>query len=184
MNTPSRQQLARSGERRVKSLMVRTLEKFESLYPAIQRTREAGIFKGDIKTMFNDVIRAHRDELNDYEIDYRPMRVTNDDRLALTRTFMSTVQRVEFDFTTEQGSPTVKVYAHADNLDILRAIRSEFNAGVIYASDTSVVLEIVGLQDCVKCVLPIMDSYGLHTSVQKSYQSWRRAVVRDYRSKA
>jgi len=183
MNTPSRQQLTRSGERRIKSLMVRTLEKFESLYPNTQRTREAGIFKGDIKTMFNDVIRAHRDELNDYEIDYRPLRVTNDDRLAITRTFMSTVQRVEFSFTDMQCTPSVKIYANADNLDILRAIRSEFDAGVIYASDGSVVLEIVGLDDCVNCVLTIMDSYRLHNAVQKEYQAWRQEVVKGYRSK-
>lgn len=179
MNTPSREQLAKSNERRVKTLMVRTLTKFEDLYPHEQRSREAGVFKGEIKTMFNDVIRASRDELNDYEIDYRPLRVTNEDRLALTRTFLATVQKVEFGY---HEKPFIKIYAHPDHLDVLRAIRSEFNAGVIYVSDGGIVLEIVGTEDCVKCVLPIMDRYALHSKVQTDYQSWRQEVVKKYRS--
>jgi hypothetical protein len=181
MNNPSKQQLSRNGERRIKSLMVRILNKFETSYPNIQHVRDAAVFKGDVKTMCNDVIRAYRDELNDYKIDYRPLRVTNEDRLAMTRTFLDTVQRVTFGFTSETNKPFVKIYASKDNLDVLRGVRSEFSVGVIYTEDSSVILAIVGLEDCVNCVLPIMDRYNLHSTVQEGYKNWRQEVVNSYK---
>jgi hypothetical protein len=96
---PSRDQLGKSTERRIKSLMIRTLEKFESLFPDIDNSHEGQLFKGDIRNIFNDAIRAQRSEFDDYSIEYRPLRMNPDNTLAITQSFIQTVQLMEFGFT-------------------------------------------------------------------------------------
>jgi len=159
--------------------MIRTLEKFERAFPDAQEQHASQVFKGDLRTMFNDVLRAQRDELQDYQVDYRPLRLTDDNILAMTRTFMETVQKIEFSIET---APSIRIYAGKDKGGVLDAIRAEFGTGVLYMSGESVVLEIVGTQSCVDCVLPIMDRYRLHESKRAEYRSWRQEVVRAYRS--
>lgn len=129
--------------------------------------------------MFNDVIRAQRDELREYQVDYRPLKLTDDNILAMTRTFMETVQKIEFIIGK---SPSIRIYSGTDKGGVLEAIRAEFGTGVLYMSGESVVLEIVGVQSCVDCVLPIMDRYRLHEAKRAEYRSWRQEVVRAYRS--
>jgi hypothetical protein len=157
--------------------MIRVLEKFEDKFPDVDDTREGQIFKGDLRNAFNDVIRAQRDELRDYDIDYRPLRLTNDNVLALTQTFMQTVQKIDFD-----SKPSIKFYANFDSRRVLEALRSELGAGVIVSDQDGLVLEIIGVTSCVDCVLPIMDRYRLHASVNPRYNEWREEVVRLYRS--
>jgi hypothetical protein len=178
---PSKDQLVKSQERRIRSLMVRTLEKFESAYPGVQHTKDAKVFKGDLRTIFNDVIRAQRDELTDYEVDFRPLRVTDDNTISITRTFMQTVQKIEFGYTSATSRPFIKIYADQDHKNSLEAIHREFGGGVIYSDKSGLTLEIVGAEDCIKCVLPIMDRYRLHDSVRVGYREWRKNVVDEYR---
>ena len=66
-NNPSRDQLTKSLDRRIRHLMIRSLEKFEDRFPDLDDTREGQIYKGDIRNAFNDVIRAQRDELREYD---------------------------------------------------------------------------------------------------------------------
>jgi hypothetical protein len=157
--------------------MIRTLEKFEKSFPGMQSEQDSQIFKGDLRTMFNDVIRAQRDELREYQVDYRPLKLTDDNILAMTRTFMETVQKIEFG-----DKPSIRIYAASDKASVLDAIRAEFGTGVLYSSNESIVLEIVGVQSCVDCVLPIMDRYRLHDSKRSEYRLWRQEIVRTYRS--
>lgn len=174
---PSHLQLSKSQERRIRHAMVRVLEKFEDLFPDIEETRDGQIYKGDIRNCFNDVIRAQRDELNDYEVDYRPLRLSPDNVLSMTRTFMQTIQKVDF-----TDVPSVRFYASPDKRNVLDALRSEFGAGVVYEDGDSLILEIAGINDCANCVLVIMDKYRLHEDVANRYQSWRCEVVKNYRS--
>lgn len=177
---PSRDQLTMSMDRRLRHLMIRTLEKFERAFPGLQDQQNTQVFKGDIRTIFNDVLRAQRDELRDYQVDYRPLKLTDDNVLAMTRTFMETVQKIEFSLT---NGPSIRIYAGKEKSGVLDAIRAEFGTGVLYLVGESMVLEIVGTQSCVDCVLPIMDRYRLHESKRAEYLTWRQEVVRAYRSK-
>ena len=86
-HNPSHEQLAKSQSRRTNALMVRLLEKFEDAFPDLERTHQGQVYKGTIKAMCNDVIRAARDELNDYVLDYRPLHLTEHNTLAMSRTF-------------------------------------------------------------------------------------------------
>ena len=159
--------------------MISTLEKFEDMFPDLNNGREGGIFKAYIRTAFNDVIRAQRDELIDYEIDYRPLRLTDDNILAMTQTLMSTVQRIEFDFRDE---PYVKIYCSGlGNRRVLDAVRAEMGTGIITEEGDMILLEIIGVQSCVDCVLPIMDKYRLHADVRPKYSKWRTEVIERYR---
>lgn len=176
---PSRDQLSKSLDRRIKHLMIRTLECFEDTFPDVDDTREGGIFKGNLRNMFNDVLRAQREELREYEIEYRPLRMTNDNVLAMTQGFMQSVHRVAM--TIDDDIPSIKIYASKEYSKVLEAVRSEFDAGVIYADNDDLVLEIVGVQSCVDSVLSIMDRYRLHASVRAEYKTWRDEVVRLYR---
>ncbi len=190
--TPSRDQLIRSQERRVKHLMIRVLEKFEDTFPDIDDTRAGQVFKGDLRNAFNDVIRAQRDEVRDYEVDYRPLKLTDDNTLAMTQTFMRAVQGVNFGFGEESTlstimRPFIEFYASPAKRKVLEALRSEMGTGVISErglpnDETGLMLQIIGVQSCVDCVLPIMDRYRLHSNVEPSYGEWRSEVVRIYRS--
>ena len=177
-NNPSRDQLTKSLDRRIRHLMIRTLERFEDTFPDLDDTKEGQIFKGDIRNAFNDVLRAQRDEVRDYEVDYRPLRMNEDNTLSMTQTFMQTVQRVVFEIRSE---PSVSIYSHIDKSNVLEAIRSEIGTGVIYEQDGTLVLEIVGVESCINSVIPIMDRYRLHADVRARYKDWRGQVVKLYR---
>jgi hypothetical protein len=159
--------------------MIQTLQKFEDAFPDVDNTREGQIFKTELRNMFNDVIRAQRDELNDYEIEYRPLRMTDSGTLAMTQSFMQTVQKVEFG---SRGSiPFMKIFSSQDHARVLDAIRIEFGAGVLYMStENEMVLEIVGAEQCVNSVLSYMDKCRLHEKTRLAYKVWRSEVVRFY----
>lgn len=172
-------QLSKSLERRSKHLMIQTLQKFEDNFPDVDATREGQTFKANLRNMFNDVIRAQRDELNDYEVEYRPMRITDSGALAVTQSFMQTVQKVEFG--VKQGNvPFVKIFSSKEHARVLDAIRLELGAGILYHQDDGLVLEIVGIETCANCVLPLWDKYRLMERVGAKYLEWRGEVVRLY----
>lgn len=178
-SNPSRDQLSKSLDRRVRHLMIRTLERFEDAFPTEDESREGHIFKGDLRNMFNDVLRAQRDELHDYEIEYRPLRMTDDNVLAMTPTFLQTVQKVKFDFRDKV--PYIQIFAHTDRVRVLDAVRSEFGSGILYYNtQEEVVLEIVGVLNCVDSVLPLLDRVSLHVGIRTSYAQWRQKVVKAY----
>lgn len=178
---PSREQLSKSIDRRIKHLMIRTLEKFEDSFPDLEETRDGRIYKGDIRNAFNDVMRAQRDELRDYDVEYRPLQLTDDNKLALTQTFLRSVQKVDFGFT-EESKPYVEFYGGADSLSVLNAVRSEMDAGILLRQEEGWVLLIAGTDTVVNSVLPIVDRYRLHGSVAPRYGEWRDQVVSVYRS--
>ena len=161
--------------------MIRVLEKFEDKFPDIDDTRDGQIFKGDLRNAFNDVIRAQRDEIRDYDVDYRPLKMTNDNTLAMTQTFLRTVQRVEFGFTGN-GNPYVMFYAAPDHVRVLEALRAELEAGLVSLVDDHAVFMVAGLDSCVNSVLSCMDKYRLHADVRATYVRWRKQVVKLYRS--
>ncbi len=163
-------------DRRVKHLMIRVLEKFEDRFPDLDESREGQIFKGDLRNAFNDVIRCQRDEIRDYDVDYRPLKLTDDNILAMTQTFMSAVQKVDFD-----DKPSIRFYAGIDHGRVLEALKNELGVGVTYEHDDGVVLEICGVRDCVSSVLTLMDKYRLHPSVRSKYLTWRLNVIEAYK---
>ena len=178
-SNPSRDQLSKSLDRRIRNLMIRTLERFEDAFPQQDDTRDGQVFKADLRNIFNDVLRAQRDELHDYEIEFRPMRMSNDNVLAMTPTFLQSVQRIEM--SVHNDTPSIRIYATLEHAKVLDAVRSEFGTGVITADQETLVLEIVGVQSIVDSVLSIMDRYRLHPDVRTKYQSWRSEVVKLYR---
>jgi len=129
---PSRDQLSTSLDRRMRHLMIRTLERFEKSFSSIDQTRDGQVFKADLRTMFNDALRAQRDELNDYKIEYRPLHVTSDNTLAMTPTFLQTVQKVDFGFKSS-GDPFVSIYASIDKANVLDALRIEMQHGLLHS---------------------------------------------------
>jgi uncharacterized protein YuzE len=171
-------QLNKSLERRSRHLMIQTLQKFEDAFPDVDTTREGQIFKTDLRNMFNDVIRAQRDELGDYEVEYRPLRMTDNGTLAMTQTFMQTVQKVEFG--TRSDKPYLKISSDLNHARTLDAIRMELDAGILYQENGGIALEIVGTEPCVNSVLPLMDRYRLHEQVRMKYLAWRGQVVSSY----
>jgi len=183
-NDPSRDQLARSHDRRIKHLMIRVLQKFEDMFPDVDDTREGQIFKGDVRNAFNDVIRAQRDEIHDYDVDYRPLKMTEDNTLAMTQTFMQSVKMVHFGWSKE---PFFCIIASEGNRRVMEALRHELGAGVLFdgvderTGEATLHLEIVGVEDCVNSVLLVMDKYRMHSDVRESYIDWRRKVVNAYR---
>jgi len=173
-------QLSKSFERRSRHLMIQTLQKFEDSFPDVDQTRQGQIFKTDLRNIFNDVIRAQRDELNDYEVEYRPMRITDSGSLSITQSFMQTIQKIEFGFRGTK--PYIKIFSSKDHARVLDAIRMEFEAGVLAPEGDGLVLEIVGIEICANSVLPLMDKYRLLDKVNTRYREWRDEVVKAYRS--
>lgn len=182
MKNPSHEQLSKSLDRRVRHLMIKTLETFEAAFPEIANSSDGQRYKSGLRTIFNDMMRAQRDELLDYEIEYRPLRLSDDNILAITQTFMQSVQKIEFGFIGSDDKPFMLIYAAGDKLKVLDALRSELNAGVVYLDKTGVaVLTVVGVSSCVNSVLPVMDRYRMHTDVREKYKAWREELVKLYR---
>ena len=179
MKNESRDQLSRSLERRSKHLMIQMLESFERRFDDLSEGRDGRLFKSDIRTACNDVMRATRDELTEYTVEYTPLRLDANNVLALTRKFLETVQKVEFGF---EGAPWVRFYAGLEHSRVLGAVRSEFGDGILIDEDNTLILEIVGLDSCVRSVLPIMDKYRFQSGVRDNYTVWRKGVEDAYRS--
>jgi hypothetical protein len=177
----SREQLIRSVDRRLRHLMVQSLENFEHRFQDIEDTGDGQKYKAFLRTAINDVIRATRDELYEYDVEYRPLSVSDDNILSVTRTFLETVQKMEFSFLNDD-IPSFKIYSGKDKIRVMTAIRSEFGQGVIYEEEDSLVLEIVGIEACANSVIFILDRYRLHTNIREQYREWRCKVVKAYRS--
>jgi hypothetical protein len=159
--------------------MVQILEGFERRFDDLADSHDGRLFKSDIKTACNDVMRSTRDELREYTVEYTPLRLDENNVLSLTRQFLETVQRVEFG---HGNVPWIRFYAGPDHGKILGAVRSEFGDGVLIAEDAGLVLEIVGLDSCVRSVLPTMDKYRFQQGVREHYVTWRKGVEHAYRS--
>jgi hypothetical protein len=179
MKNQSNEQLSRSIERRCKHLMVQMLEGFERRFDDLAESRDGRLFKSDIRTACNDVMRATRDELGEYTVEYTPLRLDTNNVLALTRQFLETVQKVEFG---QDKLPWIRFYASEEHGRVLGAVRAEFGEGIVIKQDDALVLEIVGLNSCVRSVLPIMDRYRFQPGVRDSYVTWRKGVEDAYRS--
>lgn len=173
----SHEQLAKSQRRRMNHLMVRCLEQFESIFPDAEKSRDGGRFKNDIKNAFNDAMRAATDELNDYTVEYRPLRMDADNILALTRTMMETVTKVSF---SHEDVFACRIHSGPEKGRVMEAVRAEFECGVVAEDDAGLVLSIVGLRDCVNKVIPIMDRYRLAVGVRDEYKEWRAALIAAY----
>jgi hypothetical protein len=159
--------------------MVQCLKKFEEIFPDIEDSADGGRFKNDLKNAFNDVMRATVDELHDYTVEYRPMRMGDDNILALTRTMMETVTKVAFGISHATGNFSCHIHAGLDKGKVLDAVRAEFDCGLLHEDDQGLVLSISGIRDCIK-VIPIMDKYRLAVGVRDEYRVWRAAVTTAY----
>ena len=179
---PSHEQLSKSLDRRIRHLMIKTLESFEKALPQAASTSDGQIYKSGIRTFFNDIIRAQRDELLDYAVEYRPLRLSEDNILGITQTFMQTVQKIEFGFTPDH-QPVITIHASEDKLKVLDALRSELGAGVVFIDKPGIaILAVVGVDACTDSVLPVMDRYRMHADVREKYRLWREELVKLYRS--
>jgi hypothetical protein len=175
-NTKSRSELARNIEQRAKHVMVSLLNKFEQEFPEIKDSRKGGVFRYDIKNKINDFVRATRDELNDYDIAYRPLKVNPDNSLSVTVNFMETIKLIKF-----WAEPGVTIHADKSKYQLLDAVRAELGTGAVFIEGDKAVLEIYGLNDCIKYVIPFLDHYKLNADVNVKYLSWRSKVIGNYR---
>lgn len=165
--------LVSSLERRMRHVMVRLLDEFDKRF---DDTSVGHLYKIDIKNAINDLIRANNDELNDYDIVYRPVRLRNDNVLSCTKTFMESVEKLTF----SKEPLWLKIQTVPAKLNILESIRTEFKTGICYLDDKqNAIFATAGLEDCIK-MLPFLDRYNLVASVGKNYADWRDHLVHLY----
>jgi len=179
MRKTSKDVLTESLERRMKHIMVQLLNQFDERFPDLREDQQGRLFKFDIKNQFNDAIRATRDEIRDYDIEYRPVRFNPDNTLSVTKAFIEGIQTITFNDT----EPGIRILAKNEqqNYRILEAIRRELDTGIIYINSTATLtLDIYGLDSCVNCAIPFMDLYNLLSGVKEEYISWRKKVVELY----
>lgn len=172
----SKKMLSGSIERRLANVMVRLLSNFEQKFPDIKDAEPGKMFRFDIKTMLNDVIRATRDELNDYEVEYRPLKMNPDNTLSITRDFIDSVELIDF-------GPSYSVIITVDiaKAKLLDAVRNELGCGVLYIDGTKVKLIMVGLEDCINKIVPFIDKYRLTPKTREKYVIWRKEMVTLYK---
>lgn len=179
----SKEVLTESIERRMKHIMVQLLDQFDNRFNALSGEERGRLFKFDIKNQFNDAIRATRDEIRDYDIEYRPVRMNENNTLSVTKTFMEGIQSITFTDPTLNSEPGMRIVAKGEPqyARILEAIRRELGHGIVYKDQHGVYnFHIQGLDICIKSVIPFMDLYKLCSSVQAEYTFWRRKVVGKY----
>jgi hypothetical protein len=179
MNKTSKEVLTESLERRMKHMMVQLLNQFDDRFADLGDTNAGRLFKFDIKNQFNDAIRATRDEIRDYDVEYRPVRFNPDNTLSVTKTFIEGVQAITFD----DLKPGMDIYT-ADtpqNLRILHAIQRELGGGIVYKeTNGGLAFRVRGLEICINSVIPFMDLYNLLTDVRIEYVNWKKRVISLY----
>lgn len=176
MKSKSRDILSGSIRKRCLSMMAGLLSNFEELHPETKDLPQGTKYRAFVKDRVNDVLRATLQELTDYDIEYRPLKLGNDNILSVTAEFLESVDRVDF-----SDAPSVKIQAAKSHAKVLDAVRSTIGAGVLYASDAdSVIFEVVGVADCINYMVPIMDKYRLTPDVRTKYVKWRRNLVAAY----
>jgi LAGLIDADG endonuclease len=188
MNRTSKEILTESIERRMKHMMVQLLNQFDERFPDLVDGQQGRLFKFDIKNQFNDAIRATRDEIRDYDVEYRPVRFNPDNTLSVTKAFMEGIQSITFldphiEVKTGFCMPGMRIVARTDpqHMRVLEAIRRELGGGIVYKDQAGVYnFDIRGLDHCINSVIPFMDLYKLCSSVQNEYTVWRRKVVQQY----
>ncbi len=179
MNKTSKEVLTESLERRMKHIMVQLLNQFDDRFPDLTDSQHGRLFKFDIKNQFNDAIRATRDEVRDYDIEYRPVRFNPDNTLSVTKAFIEGIQTITF-IDTRPGMD-IYVANTQQNLRILQAIRRELGGGIVCLEGTgSLAFRIHGLEQCINSVIPFMDLYNLLTDVQVEYVAWKKKIISWY----
>lgn len=170
--------LSSSLEKRLRHAMVQTLNEFDDRFDDLSDSDRGRLFKIDLKNMFNDIIRANRDELVDYDITYRPIRLRPDNILYTTNQFMEAIEVIEFS-PNETENPWFRIYADPSKITIFDAIRDEFKVGVSMFENNKITYNVCGITDCLK-ILPFLDRYKLLSSVRQKYNVWRDNLVHLY----
>lgn len=181
MENRSKRELTNSIERRQRHIMVRLLTEFEGRFQDVAETARGNLFRVDIKHMMNDMMRATRDEIGDYEVEYRPLRIRHDNTLSVTKEFMETIECIEFgqDTPMTMTGSFLKITADKSRAKILDAMRRELGVGVTSLNDGKVVYMVAGMTDCLR-TLPFLDQYRLAAMVRDQYVSWRKHLVYSY----
>ncbi len=175
---PSRQQLSTSMDRRLKNVMIKVLTDFENTFPDMDYTNDGKRFKGNIRTIINDTIRATRDEFNDYEVEYAPLKISYDGILSVTRDFIESIEKIELSMSS--AIPKATIHAGASRRNVLEFIRSYINAGVICQEESgSLSLIFCDVEDCLKAIA-FIDKYRLIAKLRQEYSDWRGKVVKFY----
>jgi hypothetical protein len=180
MGTPkniSKETLIQSFERRLKHIMVQTLDQFDKRFNDISDSERGKLYKFDIKNLMNDAIRASKQEIMDYDVEYRPLRFNPDNTIGVTRTLIEALENIEF-----LDTPGMRIVVHGEKLKVLESIRYEFGAGVVYAHEDLryVVFDINGIDNCINLVIPFMDKYKLIAKVEERYNKWRASMIARY----
>lgn len=169
----SKKVLATSLERRMKHVMVRMLGEFDRRFAD---TSDGNLFKVDFKHAMNDMIRATRDEINDYDIEYRPVRLNADNTLSMTKEFMESIECVSF----VDDPVGFRIEADKTRAKVLEALRSELGVGATLLDDNGKAVYVVsGVRDCLR-LLPFLDRYRLTPDVREQYVRWRSSLVYSY----
>ncbi len=173
--TTSHDILSKSQSRRLTYLLGKTLQMIDDSFPESNTSIN---LKHSIKTVFNDVIRSQRDELEDYSVEYTPLRFKDDNILCLSSTMLSVINNIKFELSPAR----VLFFSNGDKFRPLNAIRSEIDAGIIsYCDNNSLLLEVVGLYDCINKVIPVLDRFILSDKDKVNYIEWRRQLIALYR---
>lgn len=166
--------LTKSLTRRFRHAMVRILDEYDARHP--DSDGDTGkLFKVDVKNMLNDMIRCTSSEMGDYDVSYRPVRFNNDNSLSVTRTFLESLERVEFG-----DEPSVRFIADMSRRNVLQSLRDELGAGVLYQYGDSCVYVVTGAEACIDFAIPFLDRYKLHGSKQAEFKEWRKGLVEAY----
>lgn len=171
--------LTSSIEKRLNNLMVRLLTDFETKFSDIKNSEAGQRYRFDVKTMVNDVLRATRDELNDYDIEYRPLRINANNTISMTTTFMQSIESVDF-VVSEANCPSLIMRADQSAEKVMAAVRKELNCGVLYIQENQVILQVSTIMNCAEKVLPFIDKYMLSPKLREKYKVWRACVVEAY----
>jgi len=166
--------LSRSVERRFKHVMVRILDEYDNRHQ--ESESDIGrLFKIDVRNLLNDMIRCTNSEMRDYEVQYRPIKFNNDNTLSVTRTFLSSLEVIDFN-----DSPSVTFRAHHTKRNVIQSMRDELGAGVIYRDGEDIIYSIVGASACIDFVLPFLDRYRLTNTKAEEFRAWRARLVNNY----
>lgn len=162
-------------ERRIKFLSAKMFELIERRMPEVTEFCEWPSTRNDILDLMNQVLRGNKKDLEDCDIVYRPLAISDDGkRIRISIKVIDLMRNIEL-----QSDPfSLSLKSSVGEKDVVDSIRNELKCGLTAMEANKYIYYVKG-EDCVK-LLPVLDRLTLLPDIKRQYVEWRDKLNKHY----
>lgn len=160
-----------SVQRKIKSIYAKSLDEIEKHLPEVISDTRYEVIRNNILNHGNDSLRAFKNEIRSYRIEYKPIERVNNE-MKVEKEILDIIMRANFSYFKK---PVVKLTSSKKGL--LEAIRNEISAGIlVYISNENYELVLAGME-IVRVFIPVFSRF--YSADNQTYSKWLGQVY-DY----